>query len=114
MQDASQEEKAIISAYKAYADTGNTDGVYLQMLPTSDSNNENPMKVPAHVWVTASERAWILKNFKLLGEHGILAAVGRELYARFRDQNTAKAREYIQKMNAHNDKLGFDYDVTRK
>lgn len=84
---------------------------YLQYVDAQDIATKKTMKIPAHIWVTQTERLWILNNLKRLAELGIVAAIGKGLYQRFRDQNTQKAREHIQRLNAHNDKLGFDYSV---
>lgn len=107
---------AIEAEYAEYARTGTlsrTTNVYLQQLPAVDENGANPMNFPAHVWVTQAERIWLLQNLKKLAELGIVAAIGKTLYARLKEQNTDKARAHIQRLNAHNEKLGFDYSVKK-
>lgn len=69
------------------------------------------LQVPVMIWINREEADWVRSNLKDLAERGVVVAVSSPLYAFLKGQDVAKARAAIKPMTAHNDKLGFDYDL---
>lgn len=82
---------------------------YVRVLHGSET-----LKVPVMIWINREEAEWVRGNLKDLAEKGVVVAVSSPLYAFLKGQDIAKARAAIKPMTAHNDKLGFDYDLTSR
>lgn len=72
------------------------------------------MRVPIMIWINKAEGDWIKQNLKDLARHGIVVAVSTPLYGYMKANDITRARAEIKPMTAHNDKLGFDFDVNQR
>jgi len=86
---------AIETEYDRYERTGETDNnVYLQLITADhveNKANKGQVLIPAHVWVTKGEAAWIRANMARLAKLGVIAAIGSTLYQDLRGGNQQAA-----------------------